>query len=205
MSPFKLIPPSDDPLGGNQVHVYYNFEWYKFIAYAVRQIIPEVVWDSPPADIGDQVDTLVYLLGVDVQTQYPEGMTLFWYQAHVFSGNPLVLAAVSAAIFGHTARQNPALNGDILTWRVALKAGTYNVRNLGRTANSFGKIDWKLNGVNQTTGQDWYSAATTENVEKTWTLTVPSDGVHTLASVVNGKNASSSAFVIQQAAIFITP
>ena len=86
--------------------------------------------------------------------------------------------------------------------------GTFTVSVLGFTQNICGKVDWTLDGVSvggTGVGQDWYSAATTYNVVKTFSLTVSSIGYHILRFTVNGKNAGSSNYYIPLTAIWITP
>ena len=73
-----------------------------------------------------------------------------------------------------------------------IAAGTYKINTLGVTFNSFGKVDYYIDGVSVSTGQDWYSSSATFGVEKTITgIAVPTNGYHVLKIVVNDKNASS--------------
>jgi hypothetical protein len=88
--------------------------------------------------------------------------------------------------------QNPAANGDTWKMPIYISAGSYTVTVLGVADANLGKLDWTLNGTSITTGQDWYAASTTYNVEKTFSLTVPYTGYHLLTATVNGKNASST-------------
>lgn len=85
-------------------------------------------------------------------------------------------------------------NGDWIEVGLWLSAGTYTCELVGYTGSAGAKLDWTLNGVSQTTAQDWYSASPTKNVVKTFTLTVPFTGYHVLKGTVNGKNASSSGY-----------
>jgi hypothetical protein len=106
------------------------------------------------------------------------------------------LSATASAIFSFfldTSAAN-ANDGDVYATSIYIAAGTYTCTVYGITANACGKADWYLDGVVQTSGQDWYSASTTYNVVKTFTLTVLNDGWHRLHAVVNGKNATSTDF-----------
>ncbi len=94
-----------------------------------------------------------------------------------------------------------AADGDWISVMFFANKGTYTVSILGFTAGSCAKQDWSLNGVNQTTGQDWYSSSTVYNVVKTFTMTVPYTGVHTLKSTINGRNASASGWDFEITAI----
>jgi hypothetical protein len=96
-----------------------------------------------------------------------------------------------------------AANGDWISVTFFAQKGSYTCEVLGFTAVSVAKQDWTLNGVSQTTGQDWYSASTVYNVVKTFTLTVPYTGIHTLKSTINGRNASATGWDFQLTAIAI--
>lgn len=88
--------------------------------------------------------------------------------------------------------QDTPADADAAETVVILDSGTYDVYVTGMTGNNEGKLDWKCDGTNFITGQDWYSSGLTEAVTKTGTLTIASGGTHTIRMVVNGKNASSS-------------
>jgi hypothetical protein len=96
-------------------------------------------------------------------------------------------------------------NGDWLEVGFELNAGSYTCRILGLSSTDTGKIDWTLDGTSQTTGQDWYSAAGTYNVSKSFTLTAVYSGYHVLKGTVNGKNASSSSYRWYITCAVITP
>lgn len=120
-----LLPPDNDPLSGEQITVQYNFEWYKFIAYAVRQIIPAQVWDAPPADIGDQVDTLVYLLGASVPQIYSDVILLLPPARRITAGNAQVWVANSADWFAGHWHQSAAALDDTFEWVFLARDGTH--------------------------------------------------------------------------------
>jgi hypothetical protein len=88
--------------------------------------------------------------------------------------------------------QDTAADADAAEIVVLLDAGTYDVTVGGMKGNNLGIIDWKLNGSNFITGQDWYAASLTESVSQTGTMTVSTAGLQTIRMVVNGKNGSSS-------------
>jgi hypothetical protein len=189
---FLLTPPAHDPLAGNQITVQYNFEWYKFIAYAVRQIIPSQVWGSPPADIGDQIDTLVYLLGAALPQKYADSILLLPPLRRITAGNGQIWVANSADWFaGHWHQNTPAID-DTFEWVFLARDGTHTFLRHGTTANNCGKVDWTIDGVSVLANDDWYSSAAAANVEHTANVTVVGDGQHTLQGKVHTKNASSS-------------
>jgi hypothetical protein len=88
--------------------------------------------------------------------------------------------------------QDTAADADAAEIVVLLDSGTYDVYVAGMTSNNCGILDWKLNGTNFITGQDWYSASLTEGVTKTGTMTIATAGLQTIRMVINGKNGSSS-------------
>lgn len=96
-------------------------------------------------------------------------------------------------------------NGDWLEVGIFLNAGDKTCKILGVTENDAGKMDWTLNGVLQTSGQDWYSAGVTLNVEKTFVLTVPITGYYVLRGTINGKNVGSSNYYWVFTGVFIYP
>jgi hypothetical protein len=107
-------------------------------------------------------------------------------------------------VYGFYNNQTSPANADYLTGSVFLNKGTYTCNVIGASSAGNGLLDWTLDGVSQTTGQDWYSGSTVYNVSKTFTLTVPFTGYHTLRGTVNGKNGSSSNYyyIITQIEIY---
>jgi hypothetical protein len=91
----------------------------------------------------------------------------------------------------------------VLPLYIAEGAGmTFTVN--GKTGTGYGKVDWYLDGVEMTTGQDWYGSAA-NNVEKTWTFDIPYSGHHIVTWVVNGKNGSSSDYVFAYGFLKVEP
>lgn len=131
------------------------------------------------------------------------GNLQLWFSPLQFSSNFTQKYTVrTSQPYNFAMEQNlGAANGDWISVMFFAKKGTYTVAVLGFTAGSCAKQDWSLNGVNQTTGQDWYSASAVYNVVKTFTMTVPYTGIHTLKSTINGRNASASGWDFQVTAI----
>lgn len=73
-----------------------------------------------------------------------------------------------------------------------LAAGSYTLSVRGLSGSNRAKVDWYIDNVLAVSGQDWYSASFVRNVVQTASVTVTTDGRHTLKAVVNGKHASSS-------------
>lgn len=89
------------------------------------------------------------------------------------------------------------LDGDEYYFYGAFGAGTYKILTYGSTSSGLGKIDYYIDGVLVSSGQDWYSASPVMSVNKTISsVVVPVSGHHTIKLKVNGKNASSSGYSI---------
>jgi len=128
---------------------------------------------------------------------YPDQATCWHDEAQVESGNALSRLVDSTQAYGVQVRQSPPANGDKFKQQVFLKAGTYEFHVLGYESTDRGMIDWSLDGTNFATGQDWYDSSSAANVEKTVTgITVSTSGYHTLQGTINGKNASSSDYMM---------
>ena len=128
---------------------------------------------------------------------YPSRAIIYAPQAIVLAGAAQGFTRAISQTMGSYWWTNGAANGDSWGWNVYLAEGTYSFLVLGASATSAGKVDWYLDGSTFTTGQDWYTTALTYNVTKTTTnVTVTGSGVHTLKSVINGKNASSSNYYL---------
>src|SRR5262245_33975441 len=125
----------------------------------------------------------------------PIRVDLFHDEATVLTGNALGSATVDTGqAYNYYIRQSTSADADSFTQSVFLRAGTYTFSVIGQTNTANGKIDWYIDNVSFTTGQDWYSASQTKNVVKTASVTINSDGYHVLKGVINTKNASSSGF-----------
>jgi hypothetical protein len=129
---------------------------------------------------------------------YPTHATIWHDESTVITGNAFVTGASShdtSQNYGAYKYQNTPANGDKFeTIPFLLAAGTYTVTILGVTNNNYGKVDWRLNGTligGAATGQDWYSASLTYNVEQSFSMAVAVDGVYTLSGTINGTNGSS--------------
>lgn len=137
------------------------------------------------------------------QVVVPRGQLIMGSQA--IGSTALTKYHDAAYDYGYAITATTAADGVTIDFGVYVAKGTYTVTVSGGTTNSRGKLDWTLNGVSQTTAQDWYSSSTVYNAQKTFTLTVPYSGWHVLRATVNGKNASSSNYNFSITSIDITP
>lgn len=127
----------------------------------------------------------------------PASTFMFHEDSTVITGGGLTRTFVSTQRFACTANQNPAASTDVFEQQFVLKAGTYTFLVLGRTGNDRGIIDWLVDGATIVSGQDWYAASVADNVTKSASsITITGSGVHTLRGQINGKNASSSSYVM---------
>lgn len=101
--------------------------------------------------------------------------------------------------------QTSPANGDTYTFSIWLSKGSYTLSVAGATLTSTGILDWTIDGVSATTGQDWYSASAIYSVLKTFTLVVPFTGYHKIVATVNGKHASSSNYYYAVSEVNIYP
>jgi len=103
---------------------------------------------------------------------------------------------------GHRAVNSAAqaADGDYFTSKVPLVKGTYNfLINYVEAANR-GKVNFYFDGVNYGAIKDLYAAAT--SYTKEWlveAITAAYDGIHEIKFVVNGKNASSTDYIVAAA------
>lgn len=114
----------------------------------------------------------------------------------VASNATLTLITSGGTSYNYVAADD-ANNGDTYTYQVPpLAAGTYAVYFCGAKAKGGGKVDWTLDGTSVVTGQDWYAGSA---ADYTYTVTgvAVSSGAHTLLGTINGKNASSSDYVLK--------
>lgn len=115
-----------------------------------------------------------------------------WKVYEMTASGTLGWAETPEQIEGDRWSQSSPANGNWLrTPGFIAEAGTWTVTVLGVSGNNRCRLDWYLDGVLVESAQEWYSASTTYNVEKTFTIT-PTAGWHQLTAIVNGKHASSS-------------
>ncbi|KKN72608.1 hypothetical protein LCGC14_0408500 [marine sediment metagenome] len=87
-------------------------------------------------------------------------------------------------------------DGDNVTYKVYLAAGTYTLRILGRTQNVYGIGDIYIDAA-EVASFDWYSGSTIEAVVFSQTsISVATSGFKDIKIIVDGKNGSSSSYYI---------
>jgi hypothetical protein len=171
----------------------YDFGW-KFVKSDDARFLQGVpIRDRQPTDgqwLGFGTDAWVPRT---IEIIRPIRATMWHEEATVITGGTLTGAVMADHPYNWVWYQNAPDNGDSFTNGCLLEDGTYSFYVLGRTANTRGKIDWSLDGVVFSSGQDWYSSSSTSNVTKVVTgITVATSGWHILLGTINGKNGSSS-------------
>jgi hypothetical protein len=108
--------------------------------------------------------------------------------------------------FEYVTNSTADADGDEYHFGFMLEAGIYTLSHYGVTASNRAKVDYYIDGVLVASGVDWYTAATTVDVTKTASVTVPTSGYHTLTCKINGRNASNTTgWMISLTKIWLTP
>lgn len=124
----------------------------------------------------------------------------------VTTGNAIVNNFNTSQMYSSFSAQTAAQNGDTFTQSFMLAAGTYTLVFFGITSTDRGKIDWYIDDVKVVSLQDWYATPAAFNITKTVTsISVVGNGRHVLKGVVNGKNGSSSAYIMVLTRIDVIP
>ncbi len=85
-------------------------------------------------------------------------------------------------------------DGDNISYKVYLEAGTYTLLLFARTTNAYGIVDIDID-AGEVASFDQYSASPVENVRNIQTaINVATAGIKTLKVRVDGKNGSSSGY-----------
>lgn len=129
-------------------------------------------------------------------TALPITATMWHDQSDILAGNALLIAANTSQVYNALVFQNPPAQNDAFTQSFWMASGTYTLYILGQTSSDRGRIDWYVDNVSVTTNQDWYSASPTYNVEKSTSITIVGNGVHTIKGIIATKNGSSSGYVM---------
>lgn len=111
-------------------------------------------------------------------------------------------SALSGGLAGVAAAAD-ADNSDYMEWQVNLAAGTYTLTGVFFRSTDRGIADWSLDGVSVGT-YDMYGVAGWNIVSEITGITVAADGNYTLRVTANGKNASSSDYVINHTSVTMT-
>lgn len=124
---------------------------------------------------------------------YPENATI-WCDEFVTEVAGTWVNGRDTNLRYQTYTQNTSSNdADAVEFTFFLKAGTYTLYALGIASGSYGKTDITIDGGSVVATFDWYAGVTSYNVVKSQaSVTVATDGQHTLRLTLNGKNVSST-------------
>ena len=130
---------------------------------------------------------------------------VMWHDQSIITvGNALTTAIDIGQRHSYVMYQNAAANGD--TWKngFLVQAGTYSLNFLSTKDADRGSLDVYIDDVLAGT-IDFYAGSLTKNQTSTISSLTITDGYHTLKGVVNGKNASSSGYIIALTKIYLLP
>lgn len=131
---------------------------------------------------------------------------VMWHDQSIKTvGNAFTTVIDAAQPYGYVTYQSAAANNDEWTNGFMIRAGTYTIKILGTTDADRGKLDVYIDGVSVSTANDFYSASTTRNVIKSISSITVTDGYHTFKGKVNGKNGSSSGYLMPLTKIWFEP
>ena len=128
---------------------------------------------------------------------YPTHAVMWFGNFDIVSGTPSIGWSnnINAFFGGYFVTTSGQDNGDSYEHTFTLKKGTYSIRTRGASGTSRGKIDFYIDGVLVIDSQDWYgSTAELEKIETS--ISVATSGRHTLTLTVDGKNGSSSGYLV---------
>lgn len=138
----------------------------------------------------------------DVKLPAGGGQVSYPQQFSFGNGDGLVIAgeartftvATNSPHNGYWGPGTPA-NGDTIEWKFLADAGTYTLKLHTYKGTNAGIVDFTLDGATLLSNVDFYDGSSGFNFLVTNTdLVIATSGLHTLRSVVDGKNASSSGF-----------
>jgi len=123
---------------------------------------------------------------------------VMWHdEATVTTGNALAYTVNANQIYSGFAAQSASADGDTFTHGAMIAEGTYTLSILGSESTASGIIDWYMDDVLIASTQDWYDSLTYNVIKTVADVVIAEGGWHVLKGVVNGKNASSSAYDIR--------
>lgn len=116
-----------------------------------------------------------------------------WHDASVtLAGTTLTTVTNPQQRYNTWTFQDPPAINDEFENGFFLKAGTYTFRVCGIKGETYGMIDWELDGVNIVTGQDWYDPTSVfSHVIDEAGVVVGTDGWHRLVGKVTAQNPSA--------------
>lgn len=154
--------------------------------------------------VSDASGNAAWTDGLTLPLAYPKRATMWHKDSLSTSGYAVSELAAAAQFTGFLYHQSPAVNGDKWTNGFFLAAGSYTLHFLSARSSGSGRLDIKIDGSAWGT-VDFYNATTVYNQDLYGNLTAATDGWHTLEGTVNGKNASSSGYVINVTCITVVP
>lgn len=161
-------------------------EYLPAVNGALQQLLDTWNWEEHGNQTPDQaVATMQAMLDAfytencGMTQVYPEVINLWWRDATVLHGNPLLLTVTANQIDNHYYAQSAPGALDQCKMTVLLGAGTYKLVAIGGTSATGGLQTVKMDGA--TIGTLNWNGAVVWNVERTLTnIVIADDGLHTL-------------------------
>lgn len=122
-------------------------------------------------------------------------------------GDAIIPVTVTGNILGGVWRHTTTSDLNSFDVSCLLQSGSYTLYLVGVTFSSYGKSDIYYRHEDDTdftllaAGDDWYSAGSVVNVVKSHAITISKSGRIVFRVVINGKNASSSSYILSLAYI----
>ena len=186
-----------------------NDRWWSHVSGVIRFLTDLDYWNGTDDERADAADQIYQLLSVGELADEcggqmaPTHATMWHDEATVLTGGALVTFSPATAPYAKTdhyynvaAYQSTFTDGDSFMHPFTLASGDYNFGVLGLFNNAHGMLDWYLDDVEIVSAQDWYFGSIVQNRIFVNAVNVPTSGAHILKGVVNGKNASSFAYLI---------
>jgi hypothetical protein len=167
---------------------------------ALQMLLEEFNWeefgDQSPADCVATVQSIMdaYYSGECIMTAPAQQMAAtLWGELNVVAGNTIRWVANSTQQLGGYWEQFTNAQNDIVEWNLQLDEGVYLLSILGVTQTKMGITTVYVDSVSQGT-IDWYSAALTQNVLKTISVSVLVGGNHEIEFKAATKNSSATQY-----------
>jgi len=161
-------------------------------------LLPELWAEDDYPDAYNHMQELIYWLATELpcMTQsFPEVAVFNHMMAVVTNGNAIALVPDTAQVDATQFRQNVAANGDKFEHKFFARSGIYTLHQIGIRNTNAGIVEWSVDGTAYGT-IDWYGALARNYNQNLGSVSVLTDGLHTLQGEIVGKNTSSSAYIL---------
>jgi hypothetical protein len=201
---FLYPVPADAPADGEQVTVQYGKAWQPLIIDKIDDLQNAALFDSPPADIEQQVQELIDQLMTPAIVSTSKRAEINHGNSIVLHGNPVDFIVNTAQQNNGNFRQETAAINDEWTNGFEAHAGSYILRFVCVRGTTSGILDFEVDSISGFS-IDFYNATAQNRFVSDNGVYIPTDGYHVIHAKVNGKNASSTSYRIGIIAISLIP